>query len=132
LEVADMPPSLTFNQADVPPYVMEYEWGVDLDSDRDGETDLQVAVTHFRESGAEITTGDVLAVTGEDLWTVSGAALTISGRIDVTITGNVFRLEADAAEDPSLALVTDRSQSTWTTFHKFGRDLKDQCEDRRN
>lgn len=133
LEVAEIPATLTFNQADVQDYVLEYDWGVDVDSDSNGATDLRLAVMHFRQSGAaEITTGDILSVTSEDLWTVSGPASTASGSIDVTITGNTFRLEADVAEDPGLALVTTRGQSTWTTFHKFGRGLAEQCEDRRN
>lgn len=131
LEVAGVPATLTFNQADVQPFVLEYDWGVDIDSDDNGATDLRVAVMHFRQSGAaEITTGDILSVTSENLWTVSGPASTASGNIDVTITGNTFRLEADVTEDPSLALVTVRGQSTWTTFHKFGPGLAEQCEDR--
>ena len=133
LEVAEIPAALTFNQADVQPFVMEYDWGVDVDSDSNGDTDLRVAVTHFRESGvAEVSTGDILSVTSEDLWTVSGPASSASGGIDVTITGNTFRMETDVAEDPGLALVTARGQSTWTTFHKYGPGLAEQCEDRRN
>jgi hypothetical protein len=133
LEVAEMPATLTFNQADVRADILEYRWAVDLDSDRNGETDLRVAVTHFRQSGAaEMTTDDILSVTWEDLWTVAGAGSTTSGSIDVTLTGDTFRLETDVAEDPGLALVTERGQSTWTTFHKFGPALTDQCEDRLN
>jgi hypothetical protein len=133
LEVAEMPPTLTFNQADVPAYIMEYEWAVDLDADRNGAPDLRVAVTHVRESGApETVTADILSVTSEDLWTVAGPVSSTSGSIDVTLTGNTFRMEAAVAQDPGLAQITARAQSTWTTFHKFGRNLGDQCEDRRN
>jgi hypothetical protein len=131
LEVAEIPAALTFNQADVPAFIQEYSWAVDLDSDRDGQTDLSVAITHYRDSGAaEITTNDILSVTSEDLWTVSGPVSSTSGSIDATISGNTFRLEVDVAEDPGLALVTERGQSTWTTFHQFGSNLGDQCEDR--
>ena len=106
---------------------------VDLDSDRNGQTDLRVAVMHLRQSGAaEITTGDILSETQEDLWTIAGAGSSTSGSIDATLTGNTFTLEVDVAEDPGLDLVTERGQSTWTTFHKFGARLADQCEDRRN
>jgi hypothetical protein len=133
LEVADIPAALTFNQADVQDYVQEYDWGVDVDSDSNGATDLRLAVMHFKASGAaEITTGNILSVTSEDLWTVSGPASSASGSIDVTITGNTFRLEVDVAEDAGLALVTTRGQSTWTTFHKFGPGLAEQCADRLN
>jgi hypothetical protein len=132
LEVAEIPAALTFNQADVRDNILEYRWAVDLDSDRNSETDLRVAITHYRQSGAaEITTDDILSVTWEDLWTVAGAGSTTSGSIDVTLTGNTFRMEADVGEDPGLALITERGQSTWTTFHQFGLDLTDQCEDRR-
>jgi len=129
LEVAEMPATLTFNQADVPEFILEYDWGVDLDSDRNGQTDLRVAVRHARESGAEITTGDILSVASADLWTVAGPVSSTSGSIDASITGNTFLLEVDAAEDPGLALVTERGQSTWTTFHEFGPGLGDQCRD---
>jgi hypothetical protein len=131
LEVAAMPATMTFNRAGVPAFVQEYSWAVEIDSDRNGETDLSVAITHYRQSGAaEITTNDVLSVTQEDLWTVSGPVGSTSGSIDATLTGNTFRLEVDASEDPGLALVTERGQSTWTTFHMFGPDFDDQCEDR--
>lgn len=102
------------------------------DSDRNGEPDLQVAVMHFKQSGTEIITRDILSVTQEDLWAVSGAVTATIGSIDVTLTGNTFRFEVDVAENPGLALVTERGQSTWTTFHKFGPGLGDQCEDRLN
>lgn len=133
LEVAAMPATLTFDQADVPANVLEYQWAVDLDPDRNGAPDLRVAISHFRQSGAsETSAADILSVTSEDLWTIFGAGSSTSGSIDVTLTGNTFRLEAAIAEDPGLAQITERSQSTWTTFHKFGRGLGDQCEDRRN
>ena len=133
LTVAELPATLTFNQADVPANILEYQWAVDLDSDRDGETDLRVAVSHFRESGApEIVTDDPLSVASQDLWSVSGAASSISGRIGATVSGNTFRLEAVLTEDPGLAEITERAQSTWTTFHTFGPNLGDQCEDRLN
>jgi len=64
-----------------------------------------------------------------DLWTVAGPVSSTSGSIDASITGNTFLLEVDAAEDPGLALVTERGQSTWTTFHEFGPGLGDQCRD---
>ena len=125
-----MPATLTFNQADVPANVQEYSWAVDSDSDRNGQTDLRVAVTHYRQSGAaEITTGDILSETQEDLWTVAGAGSSTSGSIDATLAGNTFTLEVDVAEDPDFYLVTERGQSTWTTFHKFGARLAEQCED---
>jgi hypothetical protein len=133
LEVAMLPVALTFNQADVQADVLEYEWAVDLDSDRNGDADLRVAVSHFRQFGApETVTSDILSVTSEDLWTVFGAGSTISGNVDVSISGNTFRFEAAIAEDPGLAQITERAQATWTTFHKFGPDIRDQCEDRRN
>jgi hypothetical protein len=132
LEVAEIPAMLTFNQAAVGADFMEYRWAVDLDSDRNGEPDLQVAVMHFKQSGAEIIARDILSVTQEDLWAVTGAGTSTIGSIDVTLTANTFRFEVDVAEDPGLALVTERGQSTWTTYHRFGAGLGDQCQDRLN
>jgi hypothetical protein len=133
LEVAMIPPELTFNQADVQADVLEYQWAVDLDSDRNGDADLRVAVSHFRRFGApETVTSDILSVTSEDLWTVFGAGSTMSGDVDVSIFGNTFRFEAAIAEDPGLVQITERAQATWTSFHKFGPDIRDQCEDRRD
>jgi len=131
LEVADIPATLTFDQANVPDFVLEYSWAVDLDSDLDGQTDLRVAITHFRQSGApELVTDDILSATQEDLWTVADPVFSRSGTIDATLTGKTFRLEVDAAEDPGLGFVTDRRQSTWTTTYRWGSGVGKQCEDR--
>jgi hypothetical protein len=127
--VAEIPAQLTFNRVGIPPDVLEYGWGVDIDADKNGETELRAQVTHFRQASAEVMTGDILSVTGEALWTVFGAGSTMSGTIIAALNGNTFRLEVDVAEDPKLAAVTSRAQSTWTTFHKYGPGLTEQCED---
>ena len=132
LEVAEIPAMLTFNQAAVGANFMEYRWAVELDSDRNGEADLQVAAMYFKQSSTEIITRDILSVTQEDLWAVTGTGTATIGSIDATLTGNTFRFEVDVAADPGLALVTERGQSTWTTFHKFGPGMADQCQDQLN
>jgi hypothetical protein len=125
-----MPATLTFDQAGVQPDHLEYQWAVDIDSSNAGSPDLRAAVTHFRRSGAaETRTGDVLAVTQQDLWNAMGATSTATGVVDVTLTGNVFRFEVDVTEDARLAQVTSRSQSTWTTYYQFGPAPTDLCED---
>ncbi|HET6285084.1 MAG TPA: hypothetical protein VFH73_29270 [Polyangia bacterium] len=130
LEVVAIPGPLTFNRTGVPANVLEYRWAVDIDVDRNGEPDLRAAVTHYRQSGAaEVTTADILSVTQENLWTVKGPVSSSSGSLNATLTGNTFRFEVNAAEDPKLAQVTARAQSTWTTFHMPGANFTDQCED---
>lgn len=130
LEVAQLPAQLTFNRAAVPAHVLEYSWGVDIDADKNGQTDLRADVSHFRQlNAAEVTTGDILSVTRENLWSVSGPASSISGSISATISGNTFRFEVELTEDAKLAQVTTRAQSTWTTFHLPGPVLGGQCED---
>jgi hypothetical protein len=134
LEVSALPAELTFNQADVPNHLLEYVWAIDLDSDRNGETDLRVEVFNSKQPGAaEITTDDILSVTGEHLWTVEGSTSATIGDIDVTITGNTFRFEAFVAQDPGLGLVAERDQSSWWTLYRFGPNLNDDfCLDRLN
>lgn len=130
LEVEQMPAELTFDQAEVHANLLEYRWAVDIDANKDGQTDLSAAVTHYRRSNVpETTTADILSATQQDLWSVTGALSSTSGNVDVTLTGNVFRFEVDVAEDAGLAQVTARAQSTWTTYHQFGPGLTDRCED---
>jgi len=133
LEVADIPAALRFNALSVPPDFLEYRWAIDIDSDRSGQTDLSAAVTHFTmEGAAPIDTGNILSVARADLWEVAGAVSSTIGAVNATITGATFRFEVAASEAPGLAVVTDRSQSTWTTFYRWaGGDLNQCAETRR-
>src|SRR5690348_12636812 len=101
LEVADLPPTLTFDRDGVPSFVEEYSWGIDIDSNRDGTRDWEVAAKHFKMDVAEHVAAplDVLQV---DLWRVEGAAATISGDADASIAGTTFTFTVDANQDPDL------------------------------
>ena len=130
LEVVAIPPTLTFDQAAVPANYVEYEWGVDLDSDRDGKPNFRVSAQHVRMAGApELVTGDILAATEENLWTVQGAGSIASGSITATLVGTTFTFTVELSEDPGLAAITDASQSTWTTYSMAGANAGDQCTD---
>jgi hypothetical protein len=120
LEVAALPPTLTFNQEKVPAYVLEYIWAVELDSDRNGDTDLRVALTHLREPNAAETVSDILSVSSADLWNVSGAISSTIRSIDASIGGSTIRFETDVSADSKLAAITDRDQATWTTSYQNG------------
>ncbi len=129
MEVEELPPTLTFDQADVPANVLEYRWAIDLDANSDGTRDLQLSAQHFRFADAPETERPLLMGTQQDLWTVMGPASSLSGDITVTTAGNVITFVVEDDEDPLLPMVTAASQGTWVTFTKFGRSLGDQCED---
>jgi len=123
--------TVTFNQATVPDNVLEYRWGIDLDSNGDGSTDLRVAATHFKPpAAAEVTTADVLSQTQEDVWQVmSNGAASAVGNVTVTLAGNRFTFATNDREDAALAAVTDVAQSTWKTNYFEGPNFDDQCDD---
>ena len=129
MELESLPATLPFDQADVPANVLEYRWAIDLDTNSDGTADLQLAVQHFRMSGATELEKDVIAGTQQDLWTVMGAAGSLSGDITASVAGNVITMVVQDAEDTKLPMVTAASQGSWLTFTKFGMSLGDQCED---
>jgi hypothetical protein len=135
LEVADLPDEITFNQTAVPPSFLEYRWAVDIDSDRNRQPDLSVAISHFVLSGTmPVTTANILSVAAADLQEVEhlpdGTIVSSTiGDIAATITGNTFRFEVAATEAPGLAVVSDASQSTWTTYYRWGAEDGDQCEE---
>jgi hypothetical protein len=131
LEVEDIPDTLRFNALSVSPGFLEYRWAIDIDSDRSGQTDLSVAVTHFTMPDAEpIDTGNILSVARAYLWQVTGDDAKTIVDINATLTDNTFRFEVASSEAPGLAVVSDRSQSTWTTFYRFADGPLNQCEER--
>ena len=130
LEVADIPDTLRFNALSVPPGLLEYRWAIDIDSDRSGQTDLSAAVTHFTtQDAAPIDTPDILSVALAYLWQVTGDSSKTIAPMNATLTGNTFRFEVASSAAPGLAVVSDRSQSTWTTFYRFAGGPLDQCEE---
>jgi hypothetical protein len=131
LEVEDFPDTLRFHQLSVPPGFLEYRWAVDVDSDRNGRTDLSVAVINYTMLGTTpIDTADILSVTREDLWQVDGDVSRPIGEVSATLTDATFRFEVASSAAPGLAVVSDRSQSTWTAFYRFADGPLDQCEER--
>lgn len=129
LEVASMPAELTMNREEVPDFVLEFGWGVDIDTNGDGERDWEVAAQHFKMPGLERITNDPLTVTQEGLWRVVGAGASLSGLVDARLDGTTFTFELDESEDPDLVNITSESQSTWTTFYLPGDSVLDQCKD---
>ena len=133
LQVEGLPPQLTFNQREVPGGFLEYRWAVDLDSDRDGATDLRVSIDHFAVlNGVPMTvaSGNLLSQTNENLRDVMDGVAVVVAPIDASLSGTTFRFEASEAIAAGLATITDRAQSTWLTTYRSGAELEDQCDDR--
>lgn len=130
MEVAGIPETLTFDREGVPANIAEYDWEINVDADGDSATDLELSIVHYRRTDApETITGDILSVTQEGLWEVFGAGASLAGSIDASLAGTTFTFTVDESEHAALATVTDASQSTWTTFHRYGPSITDQCED---
>jgi hypothetical protein len=129
LEVASIPPEFTFDRTGIPSFVLEYGWGVDVDTNGDNQRDWEVAAKHFKLDGAERVTTDPLSITQENLWRVAGAGASLAGSVNASLAGSTFTFQLDMSEDPDLANITTASQSTWTTFHQRGMNLSDQCAD---
>ena len=131
LEVEDIPDTLRFNALSVPPGFLEYRWAIDIDSDRSGQTALSVAATHFTmPDTVPIDTANILSVARADLWQVTGDSAKTIVPVTATLTDNTFRFEVASSAAPGLAVVSDRSQSTWTTFYRSAGGPLDQCEER--
>lgn len=130
MEVAAIPATLTFNQAEVAANILEYGWWIEVDPNNDGEPDLNLAIKHFRMTDApENTTTDILSVAQENLWTQMGASASISGSITASVSGNTLTFSVADSEDPLLPMVTMASQGTWMTFTRYGATIADQCQD---
>jgi hypothetical protein len=123
-------PAVTFNKPDVPESVLEYRWGVELDGNRDGATDLRVAATHYKTSAPSVTSADVVANTQHDVWQVTSSGVgVIVGDADVTVAGTRFTFATNDREDPALANITDAGQATWFAYVFEGPSFDDVCED---
>ncbi len=128
LEVAAIPAELTFDQADVPAFVEEYKWGVDIDAEGDGTYELAVLANHFKMEGPERVVTDIPSAAQTALWRVEGPASTIVGGATTTISGNTFTFVVLEAEDAGLVTVQPTSKFVWRTAYQHG-GLDDRCED---
>lgn len=125
-----MPATLLFDQTEVPNFVLEYDWTVEIDATGDGMTDLEASVKHFRMSGAPETEKPILQGTQQDLWRIMGAAGVLSGDITASIAGNTITFVIEDAEDPLLPIVTTAAQGKLVTYTMFGPSIiTDYCED---
>lgn len=130
LEVESLPATLTFDQANVPANFLEYEWGVELDSDGNGAPDFKVSASHARRDGApETVTADILGATQQDLWREQSGASVQIGDATASLAGTTFTFSVLLSEDAGLAAITDARQSTWVTYHVSGPGAGDQCSD---
>jgi hypothetical protein len=121
---------LTFDRDVTPELVVEYRWGVDIDSNDDGTVDLRVATQHSKMSSTPATTTDIAGHTRTELLQVlpNGVSAAV-GRATMTLAGNRFTFTTNDREDPALAMVTDTAQSTWITYHFTGPRFDDTCSD---
>ncbi len=129
LQVASIPAELTFDQADVPTFVEEYKWGVDIDANGDGTYELQVMTNHYKVQGPERVVTDIVTASQTALWRVEGAVGTIIGGATATISDNTFTFVVLEMEDASLMGVQpSTSRFVWRTGYQYG-PIGDRCED---
>lgn len=128
LEVDDIPATLTFDQTDVVPNVLEYAWGVDVDTDGDGMENWEISASHFRFDGPEKELPPLMG-TMNALWEREGAAGVLAGPIDITLSGTTFTFVVPVDEEPGLADITESSQMVYFTHYQYGRTYQDNCTD---
>ncbi|HEY5955828.1 MAG TPA: hypothetical protein VIV60_04715 [Polyangiaceae bacterium] len=131
LEVEDIPAQFVVNQADVPDNAQEYAWDVLIDSDNDGQDDLEVSVVHFKPPGSmPKVSSDALDFTQKSVWRLQpGQGGVLIESFEAHLDGNEFTFNFDASADTELASVQSAEQCTWKTFFRFGSELQDTCRD---
>lgn len=91
LELAFLPQTLPFDQADLGEGSVEYEWGFDIDPDGDGEGDYSVSLSSFK--GGKKPPGEypILTRCFTELWKIeSNSATAIEVPIKAEIDGNAI------------------------------------------
>lgn len=130
LHLAAAPTGLTFDQETVPANVLEYSWGVAIDTESDGTDDWEVSLKHFHADGtpphveASATSGGQT-----NLWEVTPTTGTIAGSATSAATsdGLAFGITSNAA--PGISDITlDGSTFTFQTHYQRNGGL-DYCED---
>lgn len=128
LEVEDMPATLTFDQTEVRPNILEYVWGIDIDTTGDGMEDWEVSAKHYRFDGPEKELPPLMG-TQNALWRVQGPAGTLTGLIEATLVDTTFTFTVDIDEEAGLEEVTESSRMIYFTSYQYGPTFMDTCSD---
>lgn len=120
LRVRNMPPTLTFNGADIDLAELEYEWGVEIDLEEDGQVDYSVVASYRKQSYGAVTASVIDQVPVEVrqhtglVWDPVGAG-TLAMEEWSTLVFTV-----DAAEVPALQGVSGQDLMVFKTYYDDG------------
>jgi hypothetical protein len=130
LEVESLPDAIMIDRPDVKNTLLEYHWGVSLDSTRDGRPDLEVSLSHFKlgDRPRRVARAEIPERLQASVWRVDASGGSLIGPADVRLDSNTFLLSVMESIAPELVNVTEESQVTWRT-HIASGDGGESCTD---
>ncbi|CAN5504232.1 hypothetical protein BH11MYX1_BH11MYX1_50020 [soil metagenome] len=124
------PSNLTSDQETVPANVLEYSWGVQIDTGSDGTFDWEVALKHFRTDGAAPHMEASATTVGQaNLWEVTPTTGSIAGSATVAATTNGFALGIFSDAAPGIEDITFAGSTFRFATHYQRNGGLDYCED---
>jgi hypothetical protein len=104
---------------------LEYHWGVDLDTDEDGISDLAIWASHFKFDNQEVEV-DVDALVDylqKDIWRLSShGGDIVTDDVTVSLTDHTFQFVTRKRANAVVSRITQRSQVKWTSSYNLGAD----------
>jgi hypothetical protein len=88
LDLAELPKTLTFNDADVPDDEVEYDWGAYIDPTGSGNLSYEICLTHFKEAGVDAEDSDIVSMCDAGLWRMDDQN---ADQVDANITPKVSK-----------------------------------------
>ena len=106
-----IPEQLSFNNPRLDLNYLEYAWGVEFDTNKDGSADYDLSLNHYYFGGPQ-KMGDILSNTQKNLWKKTDGSWSSLSAIDASIEGNTIVLSVEKLKSPDLANITDESKVT--------------------
>ncbi|HEY4055236.1 MAG TPA: hypothetical protein VGM39_01465 [Kofleriaceae bacterium] len=124
------PSDLTFDQEAVPANVLEYSWGVQIDTEGDGKFDWEVSLKHFHGDGTPSHVEASPTAGGQaNLWEVTPTSGSIAGSATAAATTDGLALGIQSNAAPGIKDITlDGSKFRIETHYQHGSGA-DYCED---
>ena len=123
LEINNIPASLTFNSATLGINFLEYQYGVEFDTNNDGVPNFSISLSHFKFSGSVEIQGDLISNVQSNLWEHQATSNQSVGNATVSLLNSVLTITTPKSLDSQLNSIRTPHVIRIYTFHNDGVTL---------
>lgn len=110
ISLAEIPPTLLFNSAEIEENAVEYDWAFNIDLDGNGENDYSISLNNFKLDGSQEAHLSIAKGCARQLYKISGQSASTVGDVEIQVKQKKNTLQIALNQIPDDLILTNNSK----------------------